>query len=269
MNFDLLGVLQEQLTTLLGILPNLVGALAVFLIGWGISKVAANILKRFLRTIKIDKLAEKLNEIEIVHKSKVKLVPSVFLSKLLYYLLLFIFVIAATDVLGMQAISDLMTDIMNYIPSLISALIVLVLGIVVADFLKNIVSTACQSLAIPAGKLIANAVFYFVFLNVIMMALKQANLQTSFMENNISIVLGGIVLAFAIGYGFASRNLVSSLLASFYNKGRVKVGDTIRIDGVEGKVTEMDTTTLTLEVAEGKAIVPLSRLVAGTYEILK
>ncbi len=268
--FDLLNILQEQLASLLNILPNLVGALAVFIIGWIISRLAANFVKRILRTIGVDKLAEKLNEIEIVYKSKIKVVPSIFLSKLLYYLLLFIFINAATYVLGMQAISDLMTEIINYVPSLISALIVLVLGIVVADFLKSTVLTACTSLGIPAGKLIANVVFYFIFLNVIMMALKQASLQTTFMENNISIILAGFVLAFAIGYGFASRSLLASLLAAFYNKGKVNVGDRLRIDDVEGEVIEIDSTSLILKSTRGRRIIiPLSRLTAEKYEILE
>lgn len=257
----------EQLTGLAAVIPNLIGAIVVILLGWIIAKVVARIFRRLLRSIKVDHLAEKLNEIEIVHKANIKFVPSIALSKLLYYLLLFIFFIAAVDVLGMKAISELMTSIMNYIPNLISALIVLIVGILLADALKNIVLTACKSLNIPAASLIGNVVFYFIFLNVVMITLKQANLQTAFMETNISIILGGIVLAFAIGYGFASQGLMTNFIANFYSKEKVRIGDIISIEGIKGEVIDVDNSTFTLQADGRKVVFPLGKLTSEKYEI--
>lgn len=267
--FTLIGILQDQLESLAGVLPNLVGALAVFLIGWLLAKLVAKILKRFLGVIGIDKLAEKLNKIEVVYNSKIKIVPSTMLSKIVYYLLLFIFVMASTEVLGMKAISDLMTNFMNYIPKLLMAMMVLVIGVVLADMVKKAVLTACESLAIPAAKLISNVAFYFLFLNIIMISLKQADLQTDFIENNISIVLGGVVLAFALGYGIASKGLMASMLSSFYNKEKVMIGQTISIDGTKGKVVKVEGTSITLETEDSHVIIPLSKLMSDKVEIFK
>lgn len=264
---DVGTTILEQLKNLAAVIPNLIGAVVVFLIGWIIARIIAKIVGRFLRSIRLDQLAEKLNEIEIVHKSNIKLVPSIVLSKLVYYLLLFIFFTAAVDVLGMTAISDLMTGVMNYIPNAISAIFVLVVGILLADALKNIVLTACKSLNIPAASLIANVVFYFIFLNVVMITLKQANLQTNFMETNISIILGGVVLAFAIGYGFASQGLMTNFIANFYNKDKVRIGDTIGIEGIKGEVIDVDNSTFTLKVEGRKVVFPLGKLTSEKYEI--
>lgn len=267
--FSVLGILQEQLSNLAGILPNLVGALAVFFIGWLLAKLVAKLLKKFLGAIGIDKLAEKLNQIEVVYNSNIRIIPSTMLSKIVYYLMLFIFIMAATEVLGMEAISDLMTSFMNYIPKLLMALLVLIIGVVLADMLKKAVYTACESLAIPASKLISNVAFYFLFLNIIMISLKQADLQTDFIENNISIVLGGVVLAFALGYGIASRGLMASMLSSFYNKEKIAVGQTIKIEGTTGTVKSIDGTTFTLETEDREIIIPLSKLMSEKVEIFK
>ncbi|KAA3632709.1 MAG: hypothetical protein DWQ02_14295 [Bacteroidetes bacterium] len=267
--FSVLGILKEQLSNLAGILPNLVGALAVFFIGWLLAKLVAKLLKKFLGAIGIDKLAEKLNQIEVVYNSNIRIVPSTMLSKIVYYLMLFIFIMAATEVLGMKAISDLMTSFMNYIPKLLMALLVLIIGVVLADMLKKAVFTACESLAIPASKLISNVAFYFLFLNIIMISLKQADLQTDFIENNISIVLGGVVLAFALGYGIASRGLMASMLSSFYNKEKIAVGQTIRIEDTTGTVKSIGSTTFTLETEDREIIIPLSKLMSEKVEIFK
>ncbi len=267
--FSVLKILQDQLASLAGILPNLVGALAVFFIGWLLAKLTARMLKKFLKAIGIDKLADKLNEIEVVYNSNIRIVPSNMLSKIVYYLLLFIFIMASTEVLGMKAISDLMTSFMNYIPKLLMAMLVLIIGVVLADMLKKAVYTACESLAIPASKLISNVAFYFLFLNIIMISLKQADLQTNFIENNISIVLAGAVLAFALGYGIASRGLMASMLSSFYNKEKIAIGQTIRIDGTTGTVKSIEGTTFTLETEDREIIIPLSKLMSEKIEIFK
>jgi hypothetical protein len=259
--------LLGQLNEMVKILPNLALAVGIFLFGWIFASLVARVLKRVLRRVGVDKLAKRLEDIDIVQRSGIKLMPSVLLAKIVYYLLIFIFLITATEFLGMKAISDLMTSIMNYLPKLFSALLVFLLGIFVADFLKNIILTACKSLGIPAADLIANIVFYFILLNVVMITLSQADLKTDFMEMNISIILGGVIFAFAIGYGFASRGMMANLLASYYNRDRIRMGDDISISGVRGTVVDMDAHTFTLQTEESKIIMPLSKLSSEAIEI--
>lgn len=260
-------MLEELGRNFLGVIDNLVGALVLLIIGFIIARLISRLLRKLLRTIGIDRLADRLNEIDLFYKNNIKITPSVLIPKILYYILLFIFIIAATDVLGMAVISNLMGELLNYIPNAIAAFIVFVIGLIVADLLKNLIKTTCESLGIPAAGVISTAVFYFVFINIIMMALKQGNIETAFIEQNISIILGGIIAAFAIGYGLASRNLVANFLSSFYNKDKVKIGDVITVDGIKGEVIAIDSTTLTLRAGTTRTIVPLSKLTSETLSI--
>ncbi len=267
---DPMELLKDLLAGFIAVIPNLFGALALFIIGLIVAKVVSKGLKKLLSSLGADKLAERLNEIEIVYNSNIRFVPSVLFSKIAYYFLLFIFAVAAADVLKMPAISSLMGDLLNYVPILISALAVFIVGLLLSDFLKNIVKTACDSLGIPSAGLISNVVFYFLFLNVVMIALSQARIDTEFIQSNLSILFGGVVLAFAIGYGFASRNIIANFLASFYNKGKVQIGDTISINGLKGDVIDIDSSTLTLQLADGRQVlIPLSKLASENIEIFK
>ena len=266
---NLWAILQDLLVSFASVIPNLIGALAILIIGLIVSKIAARFVRRILVTIGADKLAERLNEIEIVYKSNIQVVPSMLLSKVIYYFLLFIFVVAATEILNMPVISQLMGQILNYIPVLISAMAVFVIGLLISDFLKNMVKTACESLGIPAAGLISSVVFYFLFLNIAMIALSQARIDTEFIQDNLSIILAGVVLAFAIGYGFASRNIVANFLASFYNKGKINVGDTIGIEGVKGKVIRMDNSSIVLEVESREVLIPLSKIASEKIDVFE
>lgn len=267
MEINALKIVEELLLDFAAVVDNILGALAVLLIGWLVANLLSKVVRKLLKGIGIDRLAERLNEIEIIHKSNLKIVPSVLLSKILYYLLFFVFIIAATDVLGMDAVTLLMGNLLNYIPKLLSALLVFVVGVLVADFLKKIVLTTCQSLGIPAAGTIANVVFYFLFLNVVMITLSQAGIDTDFIQDNISILLAGAVLAFAIGYGFASRPIVANFLSSFYNKEKVKLGDIIGIDGMKGRVIEVDNNSFTLQSEDRKIVIPLSKLSSENIEV--
>lgn len=262
-------ILEKLLYDFASAIPSFVGAILVVFIGWLVAKFVAKVVKKVLARIGVDQLAEKLNEIQIVHKANIKIVPSVLLSKMLYYILLLIFMIAGTELLGMPAVSQLMSDIINYVPHLISAMIVLVIGLLVAEFIKNIILTATKSLNIPAGRFIASFVFYFLLITITMSALSQAKIQTEFITSNLSIILAGGVAAFAIGYGFASRDLMANFIASFYSKSKIKVGDVIAIDGAEGLVIALDATSFTLQSDGKKVIIPLSKLTSEKIEVFQ
>lgn len=268
LNLNFGSVVSDMLSKFASALPNIIGALAVFIIGWIIAKFVANILKKILKSVGIDKLADKLNEIEIVEKSNIKIVPSKLLSKIAYYVLLIIFTVAATDVLNMPAVSNLMSDLLNYIPNLISALIFLAIGIFLAEFVKNIVQTATSSLGIPSGRIIASVVFYFIFLNVLISALGQAKINTAFIEDNLTTIIAGVVFAFALGYGLASKSMMANMLASFYSKKKFNVGDKIKINDISGEITEMDNSSITLASNEKKFLIPLSRLMEEDIEFI-
>ena len=263
-------IFYDLLRQFLSILPSLSGALLIFLIGWLVAKSLSRLVKKLLNRSGIDALAERLNRIELVEKARIRIVPSILMAKILYYLLMLVVALAATDVLGIQAISNLMVDIINYIPSLLTAFLLLFVGLLFADFAKGMVLSATRSLGIPSAGLIANFVFYFILIAVSMSALGQAGIDTEFLRANLTIIIGGGVLAFALGYGLASKDMMANFIASFYSKDKVQLGDTIRIGEVEGVIVAIDNTSLTLAGEGSRTIIlPLRKLTSENVEILK
>lgn len=264
---EIVVILKAQLLGLINVLPSLIKAVVIFLVGYILARVLRKLIKRAVELVGLDKLADRLNEIELFQKSGLEFKLSSVLSSIVYYFVLLVFIMTAVEALGMTMISLLLVDFINYIPQAISAFAVLLVGLFLADFVKKIVLATCRSLNISAGNLIANVVFYFIFLNVVLIALRQASLQTEFMENNISVILAGVAGAFAIGYGLASRDIMSNLLASFYNRGRLEVGDEITIGGHRGEIIQMNTNNITLRSDNKEIIVPYHKLTTQGLEI--
>jgi Conserved TM helix/Mechanosensitive ion channel len=260
-------ILTQLFTQFAAVLPRLIGALLVLLIGIFIAATVTKIINKVLVASGIDNIADKINDIEFVQKFNIRLALSKIVAKVLYYILVLIFLIAATDILGMPAISQLVSDIINYIPMVIVAAIVLIIGTMFADLLKNIVHTACKSLGIPSANIIANVVFYFVFINAIIVALSQAKIDTGFIKNNLTVLLGAVAGAFALGYGLAAKDLMASILASFYHRNRFDVGDVITIQGITGEIVEMDNASFVIQTEGRKIVFPASRLQREAIEI--
>lgn len=263
----LIETLTKILTGAQNFLPSFIGAIIVFIIGYMISKFLASMIRKILLKMNVDSAAEKLNEIDIVSQSNVKIVPSKLLSKIVYYSGILVTLIASTDVLGMAEVSQMVSDIMGYVPKLISAMIMLAIGVVIADFIKGLVLSTLNGLGIPSAKLIASFVFYVIFLTILISALAQAGINTDLINNNLTMILGGGVLAFALGYGFAAKDMMANFLASFYTKEKFAIGDNITVEEVSGNIIEMDNSSLTLQADSKKVIIPLSKLSAEKVTI--
>lgn len=263
----ILEILNQLYTNCMDAFPKILGAIVIFIVGWIIAKVVAFIIKRILGSIGIDKLAEKLNEIEFIEKSSFNVVPSVLLSKIAYYMLLLIFTIVSSEYLAIDAVTGLIRDIINYVPSLIAALLVLVIGLLIAQFIQNILVTTLKSLGVPSAKIIGVFIFYFIFLMSVITALTQIGIDTDFISNNLSIIIAGCVFAFALGYGLASKAMMANFLASFYSKEKIKIGDIISISDVKGEVIRIDNASITLLTQNSNVIIPLSKLTSETFEI--
>ena len=89
--------------------------------------------------------------------------------------------------------------------------------------------------------------------------LSQAEIDTTFLSQNISIILGGIVAAFAIGYGLASKDLMSNLVAAFYTKKQFNVGDKVTIEGETGVITSTENSKIEIKTESGKVVIPFSK----------
>ncbi len=264
LELELLGKLWDQL---MGFLPKLIFALIILIIGWIIAKIVARIIKKILKSVKIDVLADKLNDIDIVRKANLKILPSNVLSKTVYYVLMLLTAVVATEKLGVAAVTDLITDFIKYLPQLFSAFLFFIIGLLIADAIRGIILTACKSLGIPSANIIASVVFYFIFLSVTMSALRQAGVATDFIESNLSIVIAGAVGAFAFGYGLASKGMMVNFLATFYTKDKFKIDDKITVGGVKGQIVGMDNTSFTLKTENSKVVFPLSKLTEKEVEI--
>lgn len=261
-------MLQELLRNLAGVIPTLFAAITLLAAGYFVSNVISRITTTVLARIGVDKLVEKLNDIDMLRAYDISIRPSIVIGQIVKYVLTLFTMIMATEVLGMPVVSQLVGDIFNYVPHLGMAILVMIITLFIANALKGLVVMTCRTIGLPSPNLIGNIVFYFVFLTGAVSALSQAKVDTDFVKSNLSILLGGAVAAFALGYGLASRDMMANFLGSMYSRRRFRIGDVIRIDNLVGRIVALDNTSVVLNAPDRQIIIPLSKLTREAVEIL-
>ena len=261
------GVAGQMVDGISAAIPKLSAAFLTLFIGWWVARLFRRVIQRLLKAIKLDNMMDRLNDIDIVQRTGMKIQVSAIIAKTVYYVMMLIFIVAATDVLGIEPVTAMVSDLLNYIPALFTAAVVFFLGLFLADLVRSVTLTACQSLGIPSAKLISSVVFYFLFVTVAVSAISQAQINTGFIASNLTMIIGAGALAFAFGYGLAARDLVANYLASYYNRNKVRIGDEVQIGGSRGKVVMLDSTSMILQTEDRAIIIPLSKLITEKVEV--
>ena len=242
---------------------NLLIALLILLIGWIMANFISRIVARVLKKIGVEKLGDRLNRMEFIHNMKVKIQPVTIVKKLVYWMLMLIFIMTATETLGQPQLSAMVGKVVyEVLPNILIAMVMMGFGLFLGDTLKTVVANACKSFGVPSWKIISNLVFYLILLMVTIAALTQIGIDTSIITDNFSILIAGTVLAFAVAYGFAARNVLASILTGFYSKGNFELGQIIELDQYKGTIAKMDNVSVTLDTGTEYVVFPLHRLLS-------
>lgn len=259
--------LQKVAAEIFGVLPNLLGAIILLLIGWLIAKIVSKLIGKLLDRIGLDKFAEKLNSTEALKGSSFKIKPAKILTKFVYWLLMLVFILSATETLQLAAVSQQISQLIAYMPRLLSAVIIFGIGFYASSMVQEGIASTCRSLGIPGWRVISGAVFWFILVNIGVIALSQAGVETTIINTNLSIIIGGVLLAFALAYGFAARGVLSSILTSFYSRSTFEVGQVIELDQHKGEIVRIDNVSFTLDTGKTHVVFPLHRLMSDTIII--
>ncbi len=277
MNDDLTNwttVFYESLNNFFGksleAIPKIIGVLLILFLGWLFAKIISWIISRVLKTMKFDVFASRVNLNEYLEKANVQLTPSQLISKLVYWILLLLVFISASDALGWDRVSIEISRLLGFLPNLFFALMFFVIGTYIAGFIRDIIKGATSSIGISTGKIISNIVFYFLFVVVSITSLEQAGLDTSLITSNLLLIIGTVLFAFAISYGIASKDVLSNILAGFFSRRTFQEGQIIEVNGVRGQIVEISNISVIIRSSDKeKIIIPTHELIVNKVKIIE
>jgi hypothetical protein len=249
-------------------LSAIFGVLVLLIIGWWVARTVAFLCRKLLNMLKFDQFAERVKANDMLKKANISQSPTTLLSQLLYWIILLLFIVTATDKLGWSIVSEQISKLISFIPTLLSGLILFILGSFIAGFIRDILNATTASIGMGAGRLVSNFVFYFLMAIITLTVLNQIGIDTSIITSNVVMFMGAILLSASISYGFASREILSNMLAAFFNRKTFTIGQTIRIGDVQGVIIKMDTLSITLQTNTDKVVIPSKDLISTQIHII-
>ncbi len=254
--------------TMMAALPNIIGALFLIILGWIIAKILSFAVRKTLKTIGFDKLSQKPTIAEALDKAKIKVAPSKIVGKFIYWVIILLFFVTASDTLGWTIVSATIADLIGYLPRLFSAIVLFVIGFYIATFVKKGLKGILESLSVASSHLISGFAFYVILVIISLTALDQAGVDTTILTSNVTIIIGGIVLAFAVSFGIGSRDILSNILSSFYSRKNFESGQEIKLADVSGVIDRIDSTSCVIKTDKGITVIPVKRLLTENVEIV-
>lgn len=265
-NFNL-SYAEKFWNSVMEFLPKLLLAIGFVLVAWAILLIVNYILGKILKVTKLDDITTKLNEAKLFGKSDYTVVPSKIVLKFAKYLLILVFFVIGSDILGLTMVSEGIGNFIGYLPVLISALAIFVIGVYIASLIQNSIKESFKAMAISGANLIGNIVFYVIVIFVTITALNQAGINTEIITNNLTIILGSILIAVTIAFGLGSKDIVTRLLLSHYSRRNFEIGQNVKVDDVEGIIEQIDNICVTIKTKDGLVILPIKYFVDQKVEI--
>jgi hypothetical protein len=197
-------------------LPNLLAMITILIIGFLVAWIFKTILYRFLKAIQLDKISEGWGLTQILSKEGEAYSPSNLLSRFFYWVIVLITLILGVNALEVAATQHLITQFFNYLPHLFAAVLILVIGYLIAIFLGQAALIAAVNAQMESAKLISRSIRWFIIVLSLTMALYHLGIAEKVIVVAFTIVFGGIVLALAIAFGWGGRELAKDFLERLY-----------------------------------------------------
>ncbi|MCA0133145.1 mechanosensitive ion channel family protein [Winogradskyella alexanderae] len=249
------------------VFPNIIGALVVFIFGWIITKIIVRIIKKVLKLAKVDKLDDKLNEIEIIEGKELNFDTVKIISNFVKWLMYIVLLITASDILGLEIISTQISELLSYLPKLFAALLIFTLGLLFANFVKNGLRSLFESMDLSGGKLISQVVFFLLLTFISITALNQAGIDTEIITDNINMIIAAFLLAFAIAFGLGAKEVVGKLLKSFYARKTYEIGQKIEFNNKKYTIEAVEGISVKLKNKDGLLVVPINDIVENQVQM--
>lgn len=210
----ILTALANALNLFLTFIPKFIGFLVILLVGWIIASVVSRALTLLLRKIGFDRLSNRIGLTRLEQQMNVRLDSAGILGKIVYWFLFLIFLVPATDALGIPTVSAILSGLVAYIPNVFVAILVLFLGTLAATFAADLVRGATATTSVGSPIIFAGITRWAIIGFAALIALEQLQIAPALLNVLFTAIVGAVALAFGLAFGLGGRETAARWLNS-------------------------------------------------------
>jgi len=210
--------LQKLWEGFIKFIPQLIGALIVFIIGWFISVWIGKFVAEILKRLKVDKIFEKTKWEQAFEKAELKLEVSEFIGAIVKWVLIIVFLLAAVEILGLGQFAGFLKSIVAWLPNVIVAAAIFVVAVIIADFSEKLIKAIVGKMEVGYARFVGSIVKWAIWVFALLAILSQLGVA----KDTINILISGfvalIVLSSAIAFGLGGKDVAREILEDLRRK---------------------------------------------------
>jgi hypothetical protein len=200
------------------VLP-LLGALVIVFVGYLLAALIERVTLRLLRRIRLNTMLERGGVMEAVERTGSHMDPTRVAANLVFWFVMFAVLLVAADALG-ESLSGVFTELVGYIPSVIGAIVIIMIGNVLGAFVGGLISASVGRWA--GGPTLARVARASVIMLAVFMALQELGVATQIVTTAFAILFGAVALALALAFGLGNRDLAGEITRAWYERYRAE-----------------------------------------------
>lgn len=219
---DWLLIVQPFLQQLISFIANLIVAVAVFVIGYLISVGIGRLITEILKSLKFNKLFEKEGWRKALQRANIEVNPSEFLGAIFKWVFVVVSLLIAVDILRLTAFAGFLTQVLNYLPNVIIAVLLFVVAVIISDVVEKIVRVSVERLKVGYGYIAASivkwAIWIFAFFLILDQLLPSSILITTLYTSIVYGIVGALALGIGLAVGLGGKETAGKVIADMYRK---------------------------------------------------
>jgi hypothetical protein len=210
----------QALQNFLGFLPALIGAILILVLGWIISGLLAGLVERGLKMIGFERAAQSTGISGFIQRSGSTWTASAIVAEIVKWFIRLIAIQAAASVLGLEQISQIINAIVLWLPNLVVAIAIVVIGALIARFVSGLVRGSTSQMGFTNPDLLANVAYYAIVVFAVIAAVDQLGIAETVVNTLFIGLVALVVLAAGLAFGLGGQQTAAQITANWYAKGR-------------------------------------------------
>jgi hypothetical protein len=228
-DFSLISSWQEAvlvagtniLTRFFAFIPVLLGAILIFLLGLILARWAKLLVVKVLSAVKLDLLLRKVGLDVYLQKADVRGKVEVFIGEVVRWLIVLVFFMAGINVLGLTTVAAVLNGILGYIPNIISAVLVLTIGVLLAGLVEGLVKGAVSQVDMRVSRMLSKIASYLVVVVSALAAIGELGIAQSLINTLFIGVVATLSLGIGLALGLGAKDLVAKMLMDWYGSSKM------------------------------------------------
>ena len=204
---------------ILAFVPNIIVAIILFVVGWVVGEAVGAWIAKLIRSVKIDKVLEKLDLNILLQRAGYRLDSGKFLGTLVKWFIIVGFLVAALDVLQLNEVNAFLQQVLGYIPKVIIATVIMIIAAVLADVMQKIVIASAKAASVTSAELFGGITKWLIWIFAVVMALEQLGMMGPFLQIFMTGIVATITIAVGLSFGLGGKDAA----AGFINKIRDEI----------------------------------------------